>query len=81
LQVVPVDAQGQPINRKPPMADLNLDDTAAREYVPLRIVDERYRGARKQYLVRWRGYPASEATWTPARELAGTQVLAAWDAG
>ena len=81
LQVVPVDAQGQPIDRKPPMADLNLDDTAAREYVPLRIVDERYRGARKQYLVRWRGYPASEATWTPARELAGTQALAAWDAG
>ena len=81
LQVVPVDAQGQPIDRKPPMADLNLDDTAAREYVPLRIVDERYRGARKQYLVRWRGYPASEATWTPARELVGTQALAAWDAG
>ena len=81
LQVVPVDAQGQPINREPPMADLNLDDTAAREYVPLRIVDERYRGQRKQYLVRWRGYPASEATWTPARELVGTQALAAWDAG
>jgi len=31
--------------------------------------------------VRWRGYPASEATWTPARELAGTQALVAWDAG
>ena len=46
LQVVPLDAQGRPIDRKPPMSDLNLDDTAAREYVPLRIVSERYRGAR-----------------------------------
>ena len=39
------------------------------------------RGARKQYLVRWRGYPASEASWTPARELQGTQVLNVWNAG
>ena len=80
LQRVPVDAQGQPVQRQPPRADLNLDDTAAREYVPLRIVDERYRGQRKQFLVRWRGYPASEATWTPARELQGTQALAVWNA-
>ena len=50
-------------------------------YVPLRIVDERYRGQRKQYLVRWKGYPASEATWTPARELQGTQALNVWNAG
>jgi hypothetical protein len=80
LQVVPLDARGQPVQREPPRGDLNLDDTASREYVPLRIVDERYRGQRKQYLVRWKGYPASEATWTPARELLGTRALAVWDA-
>ena len=81
LQRVPVDAQGQPVQRQPARGDLNLDDTTAREYVPLRIVDERYRGQRKQYLVRWKGYPASEATWTPARELQGTQALNVWNAG
>eukprot|EP01049_Picozoa_sp_SAG25_P011579 SAG25_NODE_1436_length_3023_cov_2.872093_2_plen_408_part_00 len=78
LQRVPVDAAGNPIQRGPPRDLLQLDDTANRDYVPLRIMDERRRGPGRQYLVRWKGYPASEATWTPESALLGTNVLAKW---
>jgi transposase InsO family protein len=81
LQRVPVDAAGNPVQRAPARALTDLGDTSNREYAPQRIVAERQRAAGRELLVRWKGYRASEATWTPEAELAGTDVLDKWDAG
>jgi hypothetical protein len=56
-----------------------LDDNDATEWLVNRLLDHRKvkRGARQvdQYLVEWKGYPASEATWEPIENLTGSFEL------
>jgi hypothetical protein len=53
-----------------------LDDNGAPEWLVDRLLDHRKikRGARSidQYLVEWKGYPISEATWEPIENLTGS---------
>jgi hypothetical protein len=61
-----------PLTRPEPEA---LDDNGAPEWLVARLLDHRTvrRGARPrdQYLVEWKGYPISEATWEPIENLTG----------
>ena len=56
-----------------------LDDNGAPEWIVDRLLDHRKvkRGARQvdQYLVEWKGYPTSEATWEPIEHLTGSIEL------
>ena len=56
-----------------------LDDNGAPEWLVDRLLDHRKvkRGARyvDQYLVEWKGYPISEATWEPIENLTGSIEL------
>ena len=56
-----------------------LDDNGAPEWLVDRLLDHRKvkRGARQvdQYLVEWKGYPISEATWEPIEHLTGSIEL------
>ena len=56
-----------------------LDDNGAPEWLVDRLLDHRRvkRGARQadQYLVEWKGYPISEATWEPIENLTGSFEL------
>ena len=56
-----------------------LDDNGAPEWLVDRLLDHRKvkRGARHidQYLVEWKGYPISEATWEPIENLTGSMDL------
>ena len=65
-----------PLTRPPPEA---LDDNGAPEWLVDRLLDHRTvkRGARQtdQYLVEWKGYPISEATWEPLENLTGVIKL------
>ena len=65
-----------PLTRPEPEA---LDDNGAPEWVVDRLLDHRKvrRGARQtdQYLVEWKGYPTSEATWEPIENLTGAIEL------
>jgi hypothetical protein len=47
------------------------------EYVVEGILEERGRGNRKQYLVKWEGYP--DPTWEPASNLEDTEALDEWE--
>jgi len=38
-------------------------------FIPERILNERKRAHRKEYLIKWQDYPESEATWEPARNI------------
>jgi len=61
-----------PITRPAPEA---TDDNGAPEWAVERILDSRKRGKRDQYLVLWRGYPLSEATWEPIEHMDGALDL------
>ena len=56
-----------------------LDDNGAPEWLVDRLLDHRKvkRGARQidQYLVEWKGFPISEATWEPIENLTGSMDL------
>ena len=56
-----------------------LDDNGAPEWLVDRLLDHRKvkRGTRHidQYLVEWKGYPISEATWEPIENLTGSMDL------
>ena len=65
-----------PLTRPEPEA---VDDNGAPEWLVDRLLDHRKvkRGARfiDQYLVEWKGYPVSEATWEPIENLTGAMEL------
>ena len=61
-----------PITRPDPVVS---DDNGAPEWTVERILDSRKRGKRDQYLVLWRGYPLSEATWEPIENMDGALDL------
>jgi transposase InsO family protein len=60
----------RPFDRPPPeaQADSNGDESFTVE----RIVAQRRRGRRVEYLVMWKGYPPEENTWEPLAHLRGT---------
>ena len=47
------------------------------EYEVEAIIRHRGQGARRQYLVLWKGYPLHEATWEPASHLTNAGELLA----
>ena len=51
--------------RRQMLADTNGDE----EFVVERIVAQRKRGRRTEFLVAWKGYPPEENTWEPRSSL------------
>jgi hypothetical protein len=45
-------------------------------YIVEEILEERAKGCRKQYLVKWEGY--ADQTWKPALHLKDTDALQTW---
>jgi hypothetical protein len=79
LQRVPLNDQRQAQESGIPADMLNLDDEANREYVPLRIYEERMKKGGRELLVRWRGFSMREASWVPEQQVAGSVALRKWD--
>ena len=72
--------QGQAQESGVPAGMLNLDDEADRDYVPLRVYEERQRAAGRELLVRWRrGFSMREASWVPEQSIAGSAALKKWN--
>jgi hypothetical protein len=51
------------------------------EWAVEKIVDERKRGRRIEYLVKWVGYGDEENRWLPRRKLIDCVALDAWEKG
>ncbi|GAA5882917.1 hypothetical protein JCM3774_000947 [Rhodotorula dairenensis] len=73
----PNDAENFPARREPRPEPIDVD--GEEEYFIKKIVDEKGRGPRRKFLVKWRGYPDDESTWEPLQAVKDTAVLDVWE--
>ena len=52
-----------------------IEVDGALEYTIDRIIRHRYPASRREYLIRWQGYDASEDTWLRAEDLAHAREI------
>jgi len=69
------DAYGPPLPQPP----ATLVD-GKEEYKVEEIIDDRYNCCqhKRQYLIKWKGYPASEKSWVDKQDLHSNKLLAAY---
>jgi hypothetical protein len=67
----------QPLPRPPPEYS---DPAGGPQYVVERILAQRGAKAKRQYLVKWAGYPVEESSWEPRKNLACPDKLAEFEA-
>ncbi|GAA5975957.1 hypothetical protein JCM21900_003910 [Sporobolomyces salmonicolor] len=66
--------------REPPRPE-PIDVDGEKEFVVEAIVDEKGKGARRRFLVKWEGYPDSDNTWEPLANVEDTAAMEIWEEG
>jgi transposase InsO family protein len=76
LQTEPAEAQGGSEAEQAALPE----DAAAQEWVVDRIVNQRKKHGRMEYLVRWAGFGSDDDSWEPEAEVEDLQAMDAWRA-
>ena len=70
LESIPVNSKPTPLNSDP-----NLDTGDDEVFLVERILNKRTERGIKQCLIKWRGFPRSEATWEPKENILDPELI------